>query len=83
MVPLTLTPEPCAKCKQTGKKDCKASGCSREVPKPTFESFEEAFQGALCQDRGSLMRHVALPCSECAGIGLIIKPRAAPTRLLR
>lgn len=73
----------CPKCKATGKTECKARGCTHEVPKPTFESFAEAFKCPACQGRGSLMLHVAFPCAECSGIGLILQPRADPTKLLK
>ncbi len=77
------TNEPCPKCKTTGKTDCKARACVREVPKPTFESFAEAYKCALCQGRGSLMRHVALPCPDCTGVGMVLQPKADPAKLLR
>jgi hypothetical protein len=73
----------CPKCKATGKVECKARGCTREVPKPTFETFADAYRCPLCQGRGSLMRHVALPCTECDGIGLILQPKADPSKLLK
>jgi tetratricopeptide (TPR) repeat protein len=73
----------CPKCKATGKTECKARGCTREVPKPTFESFAEAYKCPACQGRGSLMLHVAFPCADCSGIGLILQPRADPTKLLK
>jgi DnaJ-class molecular chaperone len=73
----------CPKCKATGKSECKARGCSREVPKPTFESFADAYKCTFCQGRGSLMRHVALPCTECSGIGLILHPKSDPSKLLK
>jgi hypothetical protein len=73
----------CPKCKATGKTECKGRNCNREVPKPTFETFAEAYRCPLCQGRGSLMRHVAFPCTECAGIGLILQPKADPSKLLK
>jgi DnaJ-class molecular chaperone len=73
----------CPKCKASGKTECKARGCAREVPKPTFETFAEAYRCPVCQGRGSLMRHVALPCTECAGIGLILQPKSDPSKLLK
>jgi DnaJ-class molecular chaperone len=73
----------CPKCKATGRVECKARGCTREVPKPTFETFADAYRCPLCQGRGSLMRHVAFPCTECSGIGLILQPKADPTKLLK
>jgi hypothetical protein len=73
----------CPKCKASGKTECKARGCAREVPKPTFESFADAFKCRDCQGRGSLMRHVAYPCDDCNGIGLILQPKADPTKLLK
>lgn len=73
----------CPKCKATGQSECKARGCTREVPKPTFESFAEAYKCPICQGRGSMMRHVAFPCFECDGIGLILQPKADPTKLLK
>jgi hypothetical protein len=73
----------CPKCKASGKTECKARGCTRAVPKPTFESFAEAYKCRDCQGRGSLMRHVAFPCEECDGIGLILQPKADPTKLLK
>jgi hypothetical protein len=75
--------EPCPKCKATGKTDCKIRSCTREVPKPTFESFADAFTCPLCQGRGSMMKHVALPCVECSGIGLVLQPRSDPSKLLK
>jgi hypothetical protein len=77
------TNEPCPKCKTTGKTDCKARGCVREVPKPTFETFAEAFGCLSCQGRGSLMRHVALPCGDCTGVGLVLQPKSDPAKLLK
>jgi len=73
----------CPKCKATGKTECKARGCAREVPKPTFETFAEAFRCPVCQGRGSLMHHVAVPCTECSGIGLILQPKSDPSKLLK
>jgi hypothetical protein len=73
----------CPKCKASGKTECKARGCVREVPKPTFETFAEAFRCPLCQGRGSLMRHVAYPCTDCSGIGLILQPKSDPSKLLK
>lgn len=73
----------CPKCKATGRVECKAHGCTREVPKPTFETFAEAYRCPLCQGRGSLMRHVAFPCTECSGIGLILQPKSDPSKLLK
>lgn len=73
----------CPRCKASGKADCKARGCTREVPKPTFESFADAYRCPLCQGRGSLMRHVAHPCTECSGIGLILQPKSDPSKLLK
>jgi hypothetical protein len=73
----------CPKCKATGKTECKQRGCMREVPKPTFESFAEAFKCRDCQGRGTLMRHVAYVCEDCNGIGLILQPKADPTKLLK
>jgi hypothetical protein len=73
----------CPKCKATGRVECKARGCTREVPKPTFETFAEAYRCPLCQGRGSLMRHVAFPCTECSGIGLILQPKSDPSKLLK
>ncbi len=73
----------CPKCKASGKTECKARGCDRAVPKPTFETFAEAFRCPVCQGRGSLMRHVAFPCTECSGIGLILQPKSDPSKLLK
>jgi hypothetical protein len=73
----------CPKCKATGSTECKARGCSREVPKPTFESFAEAYKCRDCQGRGSMMRHVAFPCDDCGGIGLILQPKSDPTKLIK
>jgi len=73
----------CPKCKATGQTECKARGCNREVPKPSFESFAEAYKCRDCQGRGSLMRHVAFLCDDCNGIGLILQPKADPTKLLK
>ncbi|HLY08859.1 MAG TPA: hypothetical protein VKW04_06055 [Planctomycetota bacterium] len=73
----------CPKCKATGKTECKGRGCTREVPKPTFETFAEAYRCPLCQGRGSLMLHVAFPCTECSGIGLILQPKSDPSKLLK
>lgn len=73
----------CPKCKATGKTECKARGCSRAVPKPTFESFADAYKCRDCQGRGSLMRHVAFPCDDCNGIGLILQPKSDPSKLLK
>jgi tetratricopeptide (TPR) repeat protein len=73
----------CPKCKATGKTECKGRGCAREVQKPTFETFAEAYRCPVCQGRGSLMRHVALPCIECSGIGLILQPKSDPSKLLK
>jgi len=73
----------CPKCKASGKTECKGRGCVREVPKPTFETFAEAFRCPLCQGRGSLMRHVAYPCTDCSGIGLILQPKSDPSKLLK
>ncbi|MBV8879162.1 MAG: hypothetical protein JO332_04270 [Planctomycetaceae bacterium] len=73
----------CPKCKASGKTECKGRGCTHEVPKPTFETFAEAFRCPLCQGRGSLMRHVAFPCTECSGIGLILQPKSDPSKLLK
>ena len=73
----------CPKCKASGMTECKGRGCTRAVPKPTFESFAEAYKCPICQGRGSLMRHVAFPCIECSGIGLILQPKADPTKLLK
>jgi hypothetical protein len=73
----------CPKCKASGKTECKARGCSRAVPKPTFESFADAFKCRDCQGRGSLIRHVAFPCDDCSGIGLILQPKSDPTKLLK
>jgi hypothetical protein len=77
------TNEPCPKCKTTGKTECKARGCEREVPKPTFETFADAFACLTCQGRGSLMRHVALPCGDCTGVGLVLQPKSDPAKLLK
>lgn len=73
----------CPKCKATGKTECKGRNCTREVPKPTFETFAEAYRCPVCQGRGSLMRHVAFPCTDCAGIGLILQPKSDPSKLLK
>jgi tetratricopeptide (TPR) repeat protein len=74
--------EPCPKCKTTGKADCKARGCDRPVPKPTFESFAEAYKCQSCRGQGSLLKHVALSCDDCSGVGLILQPKADPAKLL-
>ncbi|HVR87611.1 MAG TPA: hypothetical protein VMU54_25010, partial [Planctomycetota bacterium] len=73
----------CPKCKGAGQIECKGRGCAHEVPKPTFESFAEAYQCPSCLGHGSLMRHVAFLCPECSGIGLILQPKADPTKVLR
>ncbi|MBI3857945.1 MAG: hypothetical protein HY293_19880 [Planctomycetes bacterium] len=73
----------CPKCKASGKTECKARGCTREVPKPTFESFADAYKCRDCQGRGSLMRHVAFPCDDCNGIGLVLHPKSDPSKLLK
>jgi hypothetical protein len=73
----------CPKCKATGKVECKARGCDKPVKPPTFESFAEAYKCGLCRGQGGLLRHVASPCPDCAGIGLILQPKADPTKLLR
>jgi hypothetical protein len=73
----------CPKCKATGQTECKARGCVRPVPRPTFESFADAYPCPLCRGRGSLMRHVAYPCAECEGVGLLIAPKADPTKMIR
>jgi hypothetical protein len=73
----------CPKCKGTGQTECKARGCVRPVPRPTFESFAEAYKCPVCQGRGSLMRHVAYPCAQCEGIGLILEPKSDPSKLLK
>lgn len=73
----------CPKCKATGLTECKARGCVRAVPRPSFESFADAYQCSPCRGRGSLMMHVAYPCSECDGIGLRVAPKSDPTKTLR
>ncbi|HZE96863.1 MAG TPA: hypothetical protein VE981_07545 [Planctomycetota bacterium] len=73
----------CPKCKASGRTECKGRGCTREVPKPTFETFADAYRCPLCQGRGSLMRHVAFPCTECSGIGLILQPKSDPSKLFK
>jgi RecJ-like exonuclease len=73
----------CPKCKATGKAECKAKGCAGEVAAPTFESFAEAFVCDLCRGKGTLLRHVAFACPECLGVGLVLQPRADPSKTLR
>lgn len=73
----------CPKCKGTGLAECKARGCVRAVPRPSFESFADAYQCSACRGRGSLMSHVAYPCGECDGIGLRLAPKSDPTKMLR
>jgi DnaJ-class molecular chaperone len=74
----------CPKCNATpGTIECKGRGCMKPVAKPTFESFADAYQCPACQARGSLMRHVAYPCGDCGGIGLILQAKADPTKLFR
>jgi hypothetical protein len=29
------------------------------------------------------MHHVAFPCTECSGIGLILQPKSDPSKLLK
>ena len=72
----------CPKCKETGKVDCRARDCDREVKPPKFENFANAYQCQVCRGR-SLLRHVAIPCVECTGIGLILQPKLDPAKLLK
>lgn len=73
----------CPKCKGTGLAECKARGCLRAVPRPSFESFADAYQCSSCRGRGSLMAHIAYPCGECDGVGLRVAPKSDPTKMLR
>jgi RecJ-like exonuclease len=73
----------CPKCKATGKLECKAKGCTREVKPPTFESFADAFPCPVCKGKGTMMLHVACPCPECGGIGMTLAPKIDPTKMLR
>jgi hypothetical protein len=73
----------CPKCKATGKLECKARGCTREVKPPTFESFADAFPCPVCKGKGTMMLHVACPCPECGGIGMTLAPKIDPTKMLR
>lgn len=74
----------CPHCKATpGKADCKARGCDKPVKPPTFDSFATAYKCGLCKGQGSLFRHAAYSCPECAGIGLILQPKSDPTKLLK
>ncbi|HYF01653.1 MAG TPA: hypothetical protein VEJ18_22220, partial [Planctomycetota bacterium] len=73
----------CPKCKAKGKTECKARDCDKPVKPPTFDSFADAFKCGLCKGQGSLMRHVAYPCPECAGIGLIVQPKSDPSKVLK
>jgi RecJ-like exonuclease len=73
----------CEKCKETGKIDCKARGCTREVKPPTLETFADLAPCKVCDGKGTLTRHIALACPECLGIGLIIRPKADPSKLLK
>jgi hypothetical protein len=73
----------CTKCKATGKVECKARGCDREVKPPKFDEFADAFQCGTCKGKGSLFRHVALACPDCLGVGLMLRPKSDPTKLLK
>lgn len=73
----------CPKCKATGSVECKARGCVRPVPRPTFDSFADAYKCSWCEGRGILMKHVAYPCPECEGVGIVLHPRSDPTKLLK
>lgn len=72
----------CVKCKESGKVDCKARDCDREVKPPTFESFASAFACQTCRGK-PLLRHVALPCTDCIGIGLLLQPKLDPAKTLK
>ncbi len=78
-----LNDQPCPRCKQAGQVDCKAKGCTRPVSQPAFASFAEAYKCALCKGKGSLTRHVAQACPDCSGVGLVLQPKADPSKLLR
>lgn len=73
----------CPKCKASGKVVCKARDCTKQTPRPTFESFADAYACPVCRNKGSVFKHVALPCPECAGIGLILQPKSDPAKLLK
>jgi len=73
----------CPKCKETGKVECKARDCDREVKPPAFEAFADAYQCQTCRGKGILTRHVAIPCMDCLGVGLILQPKLDPTKLLK
>jgi hypothetical protein len=73
----------CPKCKATGKAECKARGCTRAVPPPTFDSFADAYKCAPCKGKGSLLAHVAFPCPDCSGLGMVLQPKADPSKLFR
>jgi hypothetical protein len=73
----------CEKCKETGKIDCKAKGCEREIKPPTLETFVDVTACKACAGKGILTRHVALACPECLGVGVILRPRADPSKLLK
>jgi DnaJ-class molecular chaperone len=73
----------CPKCKAKGTTVCKARGCDKAVKPPTFESFADAYTCRTCAGKGGLMKHVAWPCADCAGVGLVLQPKADPTKLLK
>lgn len=73
----------CPKCKAKGKVPCKARHCDKAVGAPTFESFAEAYRCRTCAGKGGLLKHVAFSCPDCSGVGLIIQPKADPSKLLR
>jgi hypothetical protein len=73
----------CPKCKATGKAECRARYCTKAMEAPRFESFAAATLCPACKGMGTLLRHVALPCTGCDGIGMTLQPKADPTKTIR
>ena len=72
----------CPKCKASGKATCRARYCRGEVPRPSLETFTDAYKCGFCQGLGSVLKHVAYSCPQCNGVGMVLRPKFASDKTL-
>lgn len=71
----------CEKCKD-GWNACKQCDGKKHEP-PELEEICAASACQLCEGRGTPFSRVLVPCSGCRGLGLVLVPKADPSKVLR
>lgn len=71
----------CEKCKD-GWNACKQCDGKKHEP-PELEEICSASACQLCEGRGTPFSRVLVPCPGCRGLGLVLVPKADPSKVLR